>query len=69
MADDCFNAKCFKEFMQSQCKEIKKHRWIESEKAGIDLGAQAELDWIRNHAKSYRDWWESATNEDSRHIN
>lgn len=26
--------------------EIHKHRWIESEKAGADLGIDAEMDWL-----------------------
>ena len=35
-------------------EEILKHKWIESEKAGKDIGFErALLDWIRN----YRDAW------------
>src|SRR5262245_44235542 len=31
--------------------EIKKHKWLESQKAGRDLGEQAEKSWVRDH------WW------------
>ena len=43
----------------AQIEEMKKHRWIESEKAGRDLGEAAYLDWIKNHAKAFREWWNS----------
>lgn len=35
-----------KEKINDVIREIKKHRWIESERAGKDLGAAAELHWI-----------------------
>jgi hypothetical protein len=38
-------------------EEILKHKWIESEKAGKDIGFErALLDWMRNH----RDGWKNA---------
>ena len=37
-----------------QVEEIRKHKWIESEKAGRDLGRIAELDWIRRYACEFR---------------
>lgn len=46
----------FKRFMQKQCEEINKHKWIESEKAGYDLDRIACQDWIKNHAKQYKSW-------------
>jgi len=39
---------------KDQIREIKKHKWIESEKAGRDLGNQAALDWVVNHAENWR---------------
>lgn len=35
--------------------EILRHKWIESEKAGRDIGFErALLDWIRNHRANWR---------------
>lgn len=35
--------------------EILRHKWLESEKAGRDIGFErALLDWIRNHRASWR---------------
>lgn len=47
-------------FLEYQCEEIRKHKYIESEKAGRDLGTAAELDWVRKFAKDVRDWAESS---------
>ena len=44
--------------LADQAEEIKKHKWIESEKAGTDLGDKAALDWVRNHAAEWRRWRE-----------
>lgn len=46
----------FKRFMELQCEEIKKHKWIESEKAGYDLGKKAETDWIKKYAVEFSIW-------------
>jgi hypothetical protein len=43
-----------------QIKEILKHKWIESEKAGIDLGDQAVIEWIEKYAADFRTHWEKA---------
>ncbi len=40
--------------MTAQWAEIQKHKWIESEKAGRDLGDHAVIDWIRKHAAEWR---------------
>jgi len=38
-----------------QVDEIHKHQWIESEKAGHDLGEEwAAIDWISKYAKLFR---------------
>lgn len=43
----------YQEFLAER-EEILKHKWLESEKAGYDIGFErALLDWIRN----YRDKW------------
>lgn len=46
-----------KECMMAQIEEIQKHKWIESEKAGHDLGEEAVKDWVKKHAKEWRDNW------------
>lgn len=36
-------------------EEILKHKWIESEKAGFDIGLeQALLDWMNNYQEEWR---------------
>ena len=38
-------------------QEIYKHKWIESEKAGREIGfASAALDWISRHGKAWLDY-------------
>ncbi len=44
----------YQEFLAER-EEILKHKWLESEKAGRDIGFErALLDWIRNHRDSWR---------------
>lgn len=43
------------EFTRLQLEEMKRHKWIESEKAGHDLGQQAILDWVDRYAAGFRD--------------
>jgi hypothetical protein len=43
-----------KAYMSDQCEEVQKHKWIESEKAGYDLGQEAVMDWIMKHAAAFR---------------
>ena len=46
----------YQEFLAER-EEILRHKWIESEKLGYDIGFErALLDWIRNH----RDKWRSS---------
>ena len=40
---------------KQQIEEIEKFKWLESEKAGRDLGDQAILDWIKTKARQYRE--------------
>lgn len=44
----------YKEFLAER-EEILRHKWIESEKAGHDIGFEkALLDWIVRHRSSWR---------------
>ncbi len=48
----------FQFFMSQQKEEVEKHKWIESEKAGRDLGEQAVIEWISKYAPHFRSEWE-----------
>ena len=48
------NSSLYREF-QAEREEILRHKWIESEKAGRDIGfEQALTDWIIRHRSSWR---------------
>ena len=48
------NSSLYREF-QAEREEILKHKWIESEKAGNDIGFEkALLDWIVKHRSNWR---------------
>ncbi|MBU6409045.1 MAG: DUF4032 domain-containing protein [Verrucomicrobia bacterium] len=48
------NSSLYREF-QAERQEILKHKWIESEKAGHDIGfEQALTDWIIKHRTAWR---------------
>jgi hypothetical protein len=44
----------FHQFIEMQMAEIQRHKWIESEKAGHDLGLVAEIDWAMRYATQFR---------------
>jgi len=45
----------YQEFLAER-EEILKHKWLESEKAGHDIGFErALLDWIRKHRNHWRE--------------
>lgn len=44
-----------KEYLNIQSREIERHKWIESEKAGRDLGMEAAIDWILKYADLFSD--------------
>ncbi len=49
-------SKFYNEFIAER-EEILRHKWLESEKAGHDIGFErALLDWVMNH----RDKWRAA---------
>jgi hypothetical protein len=46
----------YQEFLAER-DEILKHKWIESEKAGYDIGFErAMTDWLVNHSAAWRRW-------------
>lgn len=48
------NSSLYREF-QAEREEIMKHKWIESEKAGYDIGfEQALTEWIIKHRSKWR---------------
>ena len=48
------NSTLYQEFLAER-EEILKHKWIESEKAGRDIGFEHALtDWILNHRENWR---------------
>ena len=48
------NSALYREFLAER-EEILKHKWIESEKAGYDIGFEkALLDWIVKHRATWR---------------
>ncbi len=52
----------YREF-QAEREEILKHKWIESEKAGRDIGFERALtDWIIKHRSKWRKARQAASN-------
>lgn len=54
--DNSFASKSslYQEFLAER-EEILRHKWIESEKKGEDIGFEkALLDWIRHHRQDWR---------------
>ena len=48
------HSKVYQEFLAER-EEIMRHKWLESEKAGHDIGYdRAVLDWIMNHRDKWR---------------
>jgi len=59
------NSNLYREF-QAEREEILKHKWIESEKAGYDIGFERALtDWI----VKYRSKWRKARQAQTSHSN
>ena len=56
------NSSLYREF-QAEREEILRHKWIESEKAGHDIGFERALtDWIIKHRSSWRKTRQTAAN-------
>jgi hypothetical protein len=48
------NSSLYREF-QAEREEILRHKWLESEKAGYDIGFERALwDWILKHRSKWR---------------
>ncbi len=48
------NSSLYREFLAER-EEILRHKWLESEKAGYDIGFErALLDWIVKHRSNWR---------------
>ena len=55
------NSTLYREF-QAEREEILKHKWIESEKVGYDIGFERALtDWIVKHRSKWRRSRQTAT--------
>ncbi|ROQ92094.1 hypothetical protein [Desulfosoma caldarium] len=54
----------FSDYIHLQLQEILKHKWIESEKAGRDLGQEAVFDWIEKYAEGFRRHYEPLLKDD-----
>ena len=49
-----YNSSIYKEFLEER-EEVLKHKWLESEKKGYDIGYSAALiDWILKHRRQWR---------------
>ncbi len=45
-------------FNAAQIEEIKRYKWIESEKRGYDIGFnQAAIEWIKLYSQTFREYW------------
>ncbi len=63
------NSVLYKEFLAER-EEILRHKWIESEKRGHDIGFEkALLDWIVKHRSSWRDRRLKEQQEQRNHVN
>ena len=52
--DMVMNSALYREFLAER-EEILRHKWIESEKVGYDIGFErALLDWIVKHRSNWR---------------
>ena len=48
------NSQLYQEFLEERV-QILRHKWLESEKEGRDIGFErALLDWVTNHRKKWR---------------
>ena len=54
--DFCTNSLIYKEFLEER-EQVLKHKWLESEKKGYDIGYSAALiDWILKHRRDWRNY-------------
>jgi hypothetical protein len=51
-----YNSSLYREFLEEK-EEILKHKWLESEKKGYDIGYSVALfDWILKHRTDWRNY-------------
>lgn len=51
-----YNSSLYREFLEER-EEVLKHKWLESEKKGYDVGYTAALiDWILKHRTDWRNY-------------
>ena len=49
-----YNSSVYKDFIEER-EEVLKHKWLESEKKGYDIGySTALIDWILKHRSNWR---------------
>ena len=51
-----------KQYNQAQIHAINIYKWIESERAGYDLGEKSIIQWIKLNGKQFREQWEKEHN-------
>ena len=49
--------KDYRRFMKFQKEEIEKYKYIQSQKAGYDLGNDCCIEWINKFAKNFKKWY------------
>lgn len=52
------NENDYHRYISDQIEEMQRYKWIESEKAGKDLGEAALLEWVKKYAKLFRESWQ-----------
>jgi hypothetical protein len=51
-----YNSAIYREFLEER-EEVLKHKWLESEKKGYDIGySTALIDWILRHRTNWRNY-------------
>lgn len=59
------NTTLYQEFL-AQRDEILRHKWLESEKAGRDIGFDVALmDWVTNHRSGWLREWLAGRRQDT----
>lgn len=65
MSVDQTTSTSFARYLAREREEMLRHKWIESEKAGRDLGQEALFDWVKRYAGEFRRW--AITDEHRQH--
>ena len=55
---DLYEKSLYYRHVVDECNEIDKHKWIESEKSGFDIGKdKARWSWITHHKNKWHSHW------------